>query len=517
MTDTLPFQKLIQEQTGIRFEKSTLEILAAEIRNMVYGKGLKSEEEYYRLLLRDSKEFFEFLNLLTVNETYFFREEAHIRLFTQKLVPELLQKKSSGQKLRIFSAGCSTGEEVYSLVIALREKYGKEAEYLFFVQGADIDRRAVQKAREGIYSPRAFRMTGDPRREMWFTETAAKQFRVADSIRRQVRFSMLNLLSRPYPEELGQNDIIFYRNVSIYFDQISRKKIFRNLADTLLPGGYLIVSSTETLSHDYNILHLIQKDGVFLFRKGTGTGDGEKRGGIFPLPGKKRKRPLPAARKYFMHSPGNASDCAPGRFEKTENRPGRQEKVPLQQSDSRESENVYQQAAAAVQKKEYAKALACLNRLLRAEPSHIRAASLKAAVLLNQGKSEEAGHICEDIIKQDSLFMEAYFLLGLIANTADRKTEALKRFREASYICPGAWPPHFYSARISQTLGDREKAVREYGTVLRILEQGGFRKHGLSFFPFAFSEEDIRHLCRYNREKIVSDPVNGAKGEKNGI
>jgi len=131
--DLTPFRNLIRERTGLSFEDHQSAKFSRAIHEMVSKKGLESYAEYFELLLHNQNDFFDLINLLTINETFFFREPAHLRIFSERLIPELLQAKRSGMKVRILSAGCSTGEEPYSLAMALAEKYGMGIQNLFLL------------------------------------------------------------------------------------------------------------------------------------------------------------------------------------------------------------------------------------------------------------------------------------------------------------------------------------------------------------------------------------------------
>ncbi|MGE0084608.1 MAG: CheR family methyltransferase [Desulfococcaceae bacterium] len=535
MMDTAPFKELIKEKAGICFDKSGSDFLSHEIQNMMSGRGLKSPLAYYDLLVRDPEEFFRFLNLLTVNETYFFREPVHLRLFSEKLIPELLGNRAEREKIRILSAGCSTGEEPYSLAIVLHQKYGPDAQKFFSVTGADIDTQAIKKAGEGIYTARAFRSADPVLKTAYFKDLGNSRFQISETVRMQVCFHILNLLSFPYPEPLRGNDIVFYRNVSIYFESTARKKIFRHLADTLNPGGYLIVSSTETLSHDYKILNLIERDGVFLFCKSADRGEqhnipsfsatvpvsaGRKRdksGSItepLKLPASSALPMIPGSQIFDHSGSSSGSSLAVQRISQSH----RSDAPELKKKQDGEPEQLYLKALALAQGKAYAEALDLLDRGIRTYPSFIRAKTLHAEILFNSRQPDAAARICTEVLQDTPLCLEACLLLGLIAKSREQPEEALKRFRQAIYIRSSAWLAHFHTAEICRSKGENEKSVREYEIVIRLIIGGGFGDHGLSFFPFSFSEADILHLCRHNMEKIRnSNPLGCAKEKSGGI
>jgi len=532
MIDISPFRQLIKEKSGICFDKSGSDLLSAEIQNMMTRTGRKTPEACYELLLNNSEEFFRFLNLITVNETYFFREPAHLHLFSEKLLPEIFTARVRGEKIRILSAGCSTGEEPYSLTILLWQKYGSDTKKLFSVIGADIDTSAIQKAREGIYTARAFR-TSEPALKTCFTDLGSSRFRIKENIRSAVCFHILNLLNAPYPQQIQNIDFIFYRNVSIYFDPAARKKIFRNLADILNPGGYLIVSATETLSHDYSILSLIQRDGIFLFCKNTEnpptSARSENRSRFFAPSSAYRDRD-----QSLKHVPRqtvfSGTDHSPAASEMHQSRnaqiSGTASQPQEHKKESLSPEDLCRKALSLAQTRAYDSALDLLKKTIDAHPSFLPAKTIMAGILFNTGQTEAAARICEEAVQNNPLCLEACLLLGLIAKSQGQTEEALRRLRQAIYIRSSAWLPHFHTAEICRIQGEDQKAIREYQTVITLITTRGFGDHGLSFFPFSFSQENILHLCRHNMEKITRKNTacgdsgagtSGAKEKNNGI
>ncbi|NJL59960.1 MAG: hypothetical protein HC887_10275 [Desulfobacteraceae bacterium] len=180
------------------------------------------------LLKKDADEFYHIVNFLTINETYFFREPLHISLFSQQIVPEILRNRPSCTPVRILSAGASTGEEPYTLAIELFEKYGIGLNNKrFSIIGVDIDRGAIEKAKQGIYFGRSFRSLSPYLKEKYFEPVGSQRYAVKKYVRDIVGFYFLNLMDMPYPDFMKGMDIIFYRNVSIYFDSDVQKKYLK--------------------------------------------------------------------------------------------------------------------------------------------------------------------------------------------------------------------------------------------------------------------------------------------------
>ncbi len=496
-----PFKNLIKERCGLCFEDVRTASLSEGIRNRMEKRGIGSHPKYLDCLMYDQDEFHCLVNLLTVNETYFFREPAHLQLLTNRVIPELLAQKKTERNIRIISAGCSTGEEPYSLVIAAMEKYGAAAKTFCRVIGADIDGDALRKAEKGVYNTLSFRGLGDDLRERYFEPLKGNLFRIKDCVREGVEFRELNLLGDVYPPEFSGTDVIFYRNVSIYFEPDTQRHIFTKLAGLLNDNGYLFVSSTETLSHNIGILSLVEIDGVFLYEKNIEICMDERRRppapkenikAGFSLPG----RSSPEARERpERHSPRHGVRAAEQKEALTS---------VLTKTDERRtgSPSLFNDALSLAKEKRYGEALEKTESLIMQDPAFVKAYSLKAGILVNMQRLEEAEDVCLKGIDRDLWYLEGYLIGGLISRIRNDEEGALKRFKEAIYIQSSCWLAHFYLADIHASRGEVEKACREYEIVIKLLAKGNAADHGLTFFPLSFPAENMAHLCRHNLAEL---------------
>ena len=484
-----PFKNLIRERTGLSLSSEPSRI-GEEIRRRMALRNIKSPEDYFDLLLRDGNEFLVILNFLTVNETYFFREPVHLDLLTRKIIPQMLERDRHGRPIHILSAGCSTGEEPYSIAIALTEKYGaKASRELFSIIGIDIDTNTIRRAKEGIYRGQSFRSLDRQIMDNYFEPLEGKTYRIKEPLKGMVHFRCSNLLEISHMGIVMEPDVIFYRNVSIYFEEEVRKSVFIGLSRLLNDGGYLIVSATETLSHHFDVLPLIEMDGAFLFHKPTGPVQ-VKQGYVPPY---EHEHGHEQGDKYeHEHEHEHEHECGHGeeRLEPSS--------VPEEQYKREDGEDHYKRALDLAEKKKYSEALKILDGLLKEGPLLTKVCILKAGILINLREMEEAKGLCLKAVEADVFCMDGYFLLGIIARHEDNPEEAVKRLKEALYIRTSSWLVHYYLAETYRNTGKAELARREYGIVIRLLEKGAFSDHGVSFFPLSFSEEQVIHLCRQN-------------------
>lgn len=496
--DLSPFKNLIKEKTGLCFENNQEAKLETAVQEMASRKGLSSTARYYQLLLQSEGEFHRLIDRLTINETYFFREPAHMKVFAERLIPGLLAGMTSAARLRILSAGCSTGEEPYSLVMALMEKYGAGIRHLFSLLAVDIDSEAIGAARQGIYGKSSFRSFHPEMLGKYFASDGNGEYRIKESVKEMVQFHQFNLLSETYPASLQQMDFIFYRNVSIYFEPETQRKILGRLAEILNPGGYLITSSAETLSHDVKILSMVEMDGIFLFRKNEvppqGASDHSFTGGTPASPGRPPSPLLSAPagmaplEKKGISSPGLSP------LRETRSAPPPAAKAPAVARGT--PDRLWGEALSLVKSKSYAPALKIVEQIMALDPRANKTYTLKAGILLQLGRLQESAQACGRVLEMDPFCLESHVLLGLIAWQNHDEEGALKKFKEALYLQSSCWPAHYYMAEVYRTRGKVEKAQREYAIVLRLIQKESWPGEGVAFLPLFTPPGQIAAECR---------------------
>lgn len=464
------FKELVLEACGFHLENEREASLRAALRDRMTALGLDSVAAYFKAMQADEEELSRFVERLTVNETYFMREPGHLRLLVQRLVPELLASRT--EPIRILCAGCSSGEEPYSIAILLREHYGEACEGLFSIAGVDIDARAIGAARRGVYGRNSFRGMDPELLARHFEVTSPGRYQLRESTKRLAIFETVNLLTQAFPPCMRDQDLILYRNVSIYFPRTVQRKVFGQLAGTLRENGYLIVGATESMHHDLGILPLVEREGLYLFRKQPAPSGKESRTGQRPASRTPPSRPVTAR---GVDPPRQAPRDAEGqgarrRFE---------EALGLARGGQRKD------------------ALGIVEDLLGRDPASLRTLALKASLLMDCARYEEAQQVCEDLLERDALCLEASLMLGVLARRDGNDDEAHRRFREAMYLDPDCWLAHYYLAEILGRKGDAKRSRAEYEAALRILEDGGSLWKGRSLYPLAFNAGQFIAICRH--------------------
>jgi len=250
----------IYKRTGMYFNDASKYLLQKRLSPRARELNFESFQKYFYFLQYDPRadaEFDHIYDLVTTNETYFFREPAQLTAFIDEIIPDILAKKSM-KKVRIWSAGCSSGEEPYSIAMLLSESgYYQNATFEIFA--SDINQQVLAKARKGQYRESAFRATTPELRERYFNREADASWRIKDEVRNRVQFGRLNLYDEARVSLLGNLDIVFCRNVIIYFDDQSKRVVVNNFYNRLIDGGYLLLGHSESLislSTQFKLRHL---------------------------------------------------------------------------------------------------------------------------------------------------------------------------------------------------------------------------------------------------------------------
>jgi len=240
-------KKLAYTQFGIHLADTKKSLIESLISNIINAKGYTSFMQYFKNIERDKSgvEMNEFINRLTTNHTYFFREEKHFDFLKEHLLPTLFKKESRTRDLRIWSAGCSSGEEAFTLAMIIDEMLGEEKKlWDTTILATDISHRVLEKANNGLYPKEELEKVASRYTQKYFIQKGG-HYEVTPYLRKQVVFRKFNLthtfnFKKPF-------HIIFCRNVLIYFDKASKESVLKKFYHSLEPGGYLFIGHSETM------------------------------------------------------------------------------------------------------------------------------------------------------------------------------------------------------------------------------------------------------------------------------
>lgn len=253
------FAKLIHDESGIFLKPTKITLLSNRLRKRLQALKLSNFTEYYNYIVgkKDKTEEIEaLLDVVSTNETYFFRNERHFNAFLNKILPDIARLKKN-KSLRIWSAGCSTGEEPYTISICLNENSALFTGWNIEILATDIAFSVLDFAKEGKYSGRRIEKVPPKLMDKYFTKVPNAQgvYEVKQSLRRYIKFGQLNLFKDPFPKDI---DIIFCRNVMIYFDREHQRKLVADFYKSISKdNGYFFIGHSETL-------HSISEDFAYI-------------------------------------------------------------------------------------------------------------------------------------------------------------------------------------------------------------------------------------------------------------
>ncbi|MGK7867680.1 CheR family methyltransferase [Falsiroseomonas sp. E2-1-a20] len=238
----------LYRETGMLFGEAKRYYIERRLADRYTATGITEFAAYFGHLRTDAAERETLVNAFTINETYFYREEHQLACLCRSLLPALITTRRPGDKIRIWSVPCSTGEEAYSIAIWLLENWRLVDAYNIEIIGSDIDTRALEAAREGLYGERALSRLPPKLRDAYFEPAKRHRRRIIRDLRESVTFTPANLIDTASMAAHGIFDVIFCRNVLIYFNDESRLVAAGTLYDRLAPGGFLCLGHTESMS-----------------------------------------------------------------------------------------------------------------------------------------------------------------------------------------------------------------------------------------------------------------------------
>lgn len=257
----LQLRNLIYEASGLHFDQKSKYLLERRLRPRVQELGLSDFGQYYLYLQFDrdrADELQRALDAVAIHETYFFRETRALKAFSEEILPELHERNRASRTLRIWSAGCSTGEEPYTIAMLILES-GLFEGWKIELAASDLSQRVIAEARGGVYRQNSFRTMDEERRGRYFAPRPEGTFLIDEKLRAAVDFGCFNLADSHRFDIYSELDVLFCRNVMIYFDAAARRRTVTGFHHQLRTGGYLILGASEslvTLNTPFHLAHL---------------------------------------------------------------------------------------------------------------------------------------------------------------------------------------------------------------------------------------------------------------------
>ena len=372
---------------------------------------------------------------LTIGETYFFREKRSFAALEAHILPELFNARTGpGRSLRIWSVGCCTGEEPYSIAMLLDRLVQDPAEWDIHIVATDINPEFLRKAEEGVYGEWSFRDTPGWIQERYFSRRQDGRFELHPRYRKKVKFSYLNLAEDSYPTPLNNThamDVIFCRNVLMYFNEAQAKQVIANLHRSLADGGWLIVSPAETSSSHFPGFTPVWFPGALLYRKGINQKSSTVENACPATVPSLYPGPLPPSPLLAEAPPHATLREAPLHVNHPAVAPG--EVLPFDLNDG-------------------------------------KAQAHAARACANQGRLDEALEWCEKAIAADKLNPTLHYLHATIRQELGQNEAAAQALRRALYLDPDFLLAHFALGSLRQTQEEYLEADRHFNIALMLLQ-----------------------------------------------
>jgi len=475
----------IHQHSGIYLDASRLDPLRISLVARATRLDFSDHADYFRLLKRDEREFKELMNLVTINETSFFRFPGQFDALSRTVVPEILEGKSTmGHSFRAWSAGCSTGEEPYTIAMALLDSPLLEAGFSGAVLGTDVSTQALDRAREGVYRAKSLANLPHNVAQQWF-EPVTGGHRPIAQVREMVEFSYHNLIKEPYPLALmGNWDVIFCRNVTIYFKFESTRRVVNNFFESLNPGGYLFVGHSETLTSISDRFEVVEVDGVFLYRKPR-----PRRHVSFDEVLAQRRT---AKRNAGSGEAMRTGAAPPSGIAEPDAREHAGEEVEGQESGSvaglvAESYQLLEQGRPLEARKS-------ADRALALDPESIEALIVRAYTHADDGDLDAAMDEARRVLEIDPLVAAAHYIVGLIFQRQGDQDSAIEAFKRTIYVDRDFVLAHFNLANLNKSRGAKEEACREFRNTLASLESSP--DGSWTAFLGGFSADLVAQTCQ---------------------
>lgn len=475
-------REIIASRLGLHFPREVWSILRQRLASAAIELGFKDMNVFIKWLLSSdlNKDQLKILvSHLTISETYFWREPQVFAALTDNILPELIRSKKTGEKsIRIWSAGCSTGEEPYSIAIALHNTIPKISDWNISILATDINQETLEKAETGVYGPWSFRSTPDWLRSRYFHHLEDRKDEIIPEIKKMVTFSGFNLTHENFLSTICQNhkmDIIFCRNVLMYFTNDWVSKISQNLFHSLTEGGWLIVSSCELSSNLFPKFTPVNFPGAVLYRKG------------------KEEYSTSDIHSYDSHSQlffNTLSSLTPAK------------KAVKQLFFSEDFNN------SALKKDDRDKigtlihADTVLKDALEPQPQLktredvLNENKVSIRVLASQGHLEEALSLCNEAIASDKLDQDLYFLRASIFQELNKSHDAIKSLKQAIFINSNYIIGHLTLGNLFKKQGNFKNAKRHFINALELLNT--VSNDDIPEESYGFSAKYIREIILDN-------------------
>jgi chemotaxis protein methyltransferase CheR len=455
---------ILAQYSGVYLDQTSQRVLATGLaqRLAIHAMTFDAYVQYIRGPSGQT-ELQQLSELVLNHETVFFRNQPHMRALRDIILPQIHRRKPPGEPLRIWSAGCSTGEEPYSLAIMALESLGRRLTRPLDIWGTDLSEAALEKARRGAYRGRTLSNVNQELLAKYF-DYRGGLWSVNQQVRDIVHFDQLNLL-QPFPAHVRGIDIIFCQNVTIYFELATFRTLVDRFYHVLPDGGYLFLGFSETLWNIYDKFRLQEMNNAFVYVK--------EKPQLQPQPQSataQPRQPLPA-KPGTPPRPSTSYPPASGRIPSASQHPSRR---PLSDGSTSSAaaasrESTLKRGRELLDAGQVDEVLDMLYKVPLNGPHAPKTLALIAQAHANRGDLDVAVAEARRAIELNSLTTEAYSLLGVLYARQGQFQAAAYQLERARYLDPDSALVSFHLAEVYRQLERRDAAIREYRNTLHKL------------------------------------------------
>lgn len=452
----LEFGNYVKEWTGMAFDDYKWLGFKISLKERMNVCRLLNPRDYFSRLRSDAAEKEELISLLSVPETYFFRNKVQFDVLRDAILPEIAKKKikahSEKPLIRIVSAGCSTGEEPYSIAIAVLQS-GLMEKFRFDIIAFDINKKALLRAERAEYPKYSFREKDTEFLADYFSRKGDR-FLLHDNVRKMVKFHQANLFDLFETSFSFSNaDVIFFRNVYIYFDQDDILKVLRTMEENLDPDGYLFLAPSESLSGRRTGFDVERINGAFVYRHKGKVVNKEA-----SLPSSRSAPTSTKAVSAPMVRPVSMAPLKPRQVLPHETKP---------------QEIHYENALGYVAIKQLDKGEEEFLQQLKLMPRHAKSLVGLAQIYADTGRDELAVATCKRAVDIDNLLTDSYFILGLVYYKRKEYPEALSCLKKTLYCNENHFLAQYYLGAVYNEMHKKQDAGKQFQVTVDIIQAMG--------------------------------------------
>ncbi len=477
--DLTELREYLLNQLGLNFKSHQEKDLYRKLGDASGSFGFDNTDSFTNWVINQhlsSEQTEKLATFLTIGETYFCREKKALDYLEFNYLPDLISKRKGGdQRLKIWSAGCASGEEPYSVAILLKRVIPDIKNWDIKILATDINAAFLEKARKGIYSKWSFRGIPETFKTSHFRKAEKEKYHIKSSIKKMVTFSYLNLAADPYPSLINETnavDIILCRNVLIYFSADGIKTVTSDFYNSLINGGVLLVSPVETSSlisskfstFSYNRITIYNKDPEGVSRQKNKTIN------IFPEK-YLDDRKLNTTSKHRLHQLKKAIintsitiEAKPKKLPKIKS----PKKTALEKKAIEHSE--YQKALALYKAGSFDEVERLIENLINTKKGNIKSyILLLARIKANKGLLDESEKLCLQAINLDKVDAEAHYLLATVISEQGKTKEAIHSLKRTLFLNHNFVLGHFLLGNISLNDGKKSESKKHFSNALKSL------------------------------------------------